>query len=410
VAALLAALLCCASSEAAADKAQAKALFKKAETQYRLGNFQQALDGYMAALKAAHHPSIIFNIAQCHRQLKNPEKALFYYKLFLSDWERVKPGASPPNRKEVDRRIGELTREVEALKRTRAEEEQRKQAAEEARVKAEAEARKLAEQEAKKKAAAEAEAETQRKAEEQRKLNELNQKLAEPGTKPPEAGAPEDGGKAPEVKEAAPGRVAVGYARLVGPEQEGATVTVSGVVMGRTPLSRPLRLSVGRNRIIVELEDHHPFARTVKIEEGETIDVAVTLKRAKTPRNILLGSFIAAALLTGGAQGLAQVFSAKYEDEKVQFELDKADNMIDPVTHAAPDPVGTQSRDLMITGHVLTGIFGAAALGTLIGFFVTLGIDTSPPPDPDEEPGKAPVNEPPKVTLEPTINGLRLRF
>jgi len=95
-------------------KQRAKELFALAETEYRFGRFQAALADYQAALKLRHHPSIIFNVAQCYRQLKQHERALFYYKLFLADWERVYPGTRPPNEAEVQGHITTLEAAVKA--------------------------------------------------------------------------------------------------------------------------------------------------------------------------------------------------------------------------------------------------------------------------------------------------------
>jgi len=73
--------------------------FKRAETLYREGRFREALVEYQKAMEAKHHPSIIFNIGQCYRQLGNWKKALFSYQLFLSE----RPNAS--NRAEVEQWI-----------------------------------------------------------------------------------------------------------------------------------------------------------------------------------------------------------------------------------------------------------------------------------------------------------------
>ena len=99
---------------------QAKTRFSRGETHYRLGNFSQALKEYQAALRLTHRPSIIFNIAQCHRQLNNNPKALFYYKLYLSDWERQRPGISPPYRNEVRSHITRLSRLARGTKERQA--------------------------------------------------------------------------------------------------------------------------------------------------------------------------------------------------------------------------------------------------------------------------------------------------
>jgi len=98
---------------------QAKESFRRAETSYRLGRFAEALAGYETTLKLRRHPNIIFNIAQCHRQLKNAARAVFFYKLFLDDWERVNPGTRPPNEAEVKAHVATLEAELRTAARAR---------------------------------------------------------------------------------------------------------------------------------------------------------------------------------------------------------------------------------------------------------------------------------------------------
>jgi tetratricopeptide (TPR) repeat protein len=83
-------------------------LFRQGQAHYRVGEFERALQAFKASLHIAHRPSTVFNIAQCHRQLKNPERALFFYKLYLSEWDRINPGHPAPARHEVNRHITEL--------------------------------------------------------------------------------------------------------------------------------------------------------------------------------------------------------------------------------------------------------------------------------------------------------------
>lgn len=68
---------------AAGDQA-AKAKFQAGKTAYDLGEFDQALVRYTEAYKLKPLPAFLFNIAQCHRQLKNYERASFFYKRYLS--------------------------------------------------------------------------------------------------------------------------------------------------------------------------------------------------------------------------------------------------------------------------------------------------------------------------------------
>ena len=105
---------------------KAKALFLKAEIHYRLEEFQKALALYRSAYKLADRPHLLFNVAQCHRQLgkrqqgahklKNLEHAVFYYRLYLSDWKRAFRGASPRNTAEVQRHIKVLSAATTRLK------------------------------------------------------------------------------------------------------------------------------------------------------------------------------------------------------------------------------------------------------------------------------------------------------
>ncbi len=73
------------ASVAAADPAlrQAKAHFHEGETAYTLGKFDKALTEFSAAYEAKPLPGFLFNIAQCHRQLKHWERAVFFYEGYL---------------------------------------------------------------------------------------------------------------------------------------------------------------------------------------------------------------------------------------------------------------------------------------------------------------------------------------
>jgi len=128
---LMAALLCAAGAARADDKEKARALIKSGDTKYRLAKFKAALNDYSAALELRNHPAIVFNIAQCYQQLQEHKKAIFYYKLYLSDWERKKPGTKPPYEAEVNGHVASMTRllgqkEAAKLERKRREEAERK--------------------------------------------------------------------------------------------------------------------------------------------------------------------------------------------------------------------------------------------------------------------------------------------
>lgn len=65
------------------DEARAKALYREGETAYNLGQFEAALGKYSEAYKLKALPGFLFNIAQCHRQLGQWERAAFFYGRYL---------------------------------------------------------------------------------------------------------------------------------------------------------------------------------------------------------------------------------------------------------------------------------------------------------------------------------------
>ncbi len=95
---------------AAQRKARARKLFEKGELYYQQGEFKKALGFYMKANRTFRHPAFVFNVAQCHRLLEHYRKALFFYRLFLSE----RPNAS--NAEEVRKRIGQMEKKLKEQK------------------------------------------------------------------------------------------------------------------------------------------------------------------------------------------------------------------------------------------------------------------------------------------------------
>jgi tetratricopeptide (TPR) repeat protein len=112
---------------------KAKAHYRKAEGAYRLGEFRNALGEYKKALRLVRRPSLLLNVAQCHRHLDEFDKALFFYKLYLDEWARAEPDTPSPYEAEVKKRIKELEKERQ---------KQKEQATAQAQVLAEQKARK----------------------------------------------------------------------------------------------------------------------------------------------------------------------------------------------------------------------------------------------------------------------------
>lgn len=86
---------------ASPEMEQARTLFDDGTAAYTLGDFKRALTAYEAAYKLYPAPQFLFNIAQCHFQLKNWERAVFFFEGYL----REVPTAS--NRSLVDELIAE---------------------------------------------------------------------------------------------------------------------------------------------------------------------------------------------------------------------------------------------------------------------------------------------------------------
>jgi tetratricopeptide (TPR) repeat protein len=65
--------------------AQAKQQVEAADIDYRLGRFGEALDEYTRAYELYPVPPLLFNIGQCHRNLADHAKAIFFFEGYLRD-------------------------------------------------------------------------------------------------------------------------------------------------------------------------------------------------------------------------------------------------------------------------------------------------------------------------------------
>jgi tetratricopeptide (TPR) repeat protein len=112
------ALALCAGPAWAQEQAQeqeddattrARELFKQAEVHFSLGEFEKALRLYKEAFKTKPMPEFLFNIGQCHRNMEQCDKALFFFRQFLVR------APEAPNRKDVE----QLIRICEAEEKTK---------------------------------------------------------------------------------------------------------------------------------------------------------------------------------------------------------------------------------------------------------------------------------------------------
>src|SRR3954471_10602850 len=93
-----------APASATAGEKASRELFQRAEKSFNLGKFPEALADYEAAYEAKPLPAFLFNIAQCHRNMGNYERARFHYRRYLS----LEPRSA--NRALVEDLIAEMTR------------------------------------------------------------------------------------------------------------------------------------------------------------------------------------------------------------------------------------------------------------------------------------------------------------
>lgn len=102
---------------ARADKANARALFDRATKQYNLGEYANAAEAFKAAYDEYPDPTLLYNLAQCERQLAHKPRAITLYRSYL----RELPNA--PNAAEAQRLVASLEQDVarEQLERKQAE-------------------------------------------------------------------------------------------------------------------------------------------------------------------------------------------------------------------------------------------------------------------------------------------------
>jgi tetratricopeptide (TPR) repeat protein len=65
------------------NRAVAREAYDEARRHYELDEFSAALEGFKRAYLAVDDPSLLFNIAQCHRQLGNRAEAIKFYRWFI---------------------------------------------------------------------------------------------------------------------------------------------------------------------------------------------------------------------------------------------------------------------------------------------------------------------------------------
>jgi tetratricopeptide (TPR) repeat protein len=102
------------SAEANQDKV-AK-IYAEAESDYKLQKFDKSLQGFQQVYELTSEPSLLFNIAQCYRQLGRFEEAKKSYQTFLRDVPKHPLRANAQERiKDLDAEIARLAQKGTAV-------------------------------------------------------------------------------------------------------------------------------------------------------------------------------------------------------------------------------------------------------------------------------------------------------
>jgi tetratricopeptide (TPR) repeat protein len=97
---------------AADDRAAAREHYQKGTAAFDLGAYEEAINEYGAAYRLKNDPALLYNLGQAHRLAGHTQDALRFYKVYLNKL----PNAV--NRAEVELKIGELQKLLEAQQRT----------------------------------------------------------------------------------------------------------------------------------------------------------------------------------------------------------------------------------------------------------------------------------------------------
>jgi hypothetical protein len=100
-------LVAAGATTARADDAQkARELFTQGNTYFDLGQFDKAIDAWQNGYQLKNDPGFLYNIAQAYRTMGDAQKAIFFYKRYLSNSPKAR------NRSEVEQKIEALQKQL----------------------------------------------------------------------------------------------------------------------------------------------------------------------------------------------------------------------------------------------------------------------------------------------------------
>lgn len=104
------------SAAQAQDVESARAAFARGVTSYEAEDYETALGAFQEAYRAAPHPTVRVNIANCYEQLERPVPALENYERFLAEADSVSPAQRTAVEAAIERlrpQVGYIRFEVE---------------------------------------------------------------------------------------------------------------------------------------------------------------------------------------------------------------------------------------------------------------------------------------------------------
>src|ERR1700690_3520854 len=93
-------------SARADDAQQARELFTQGNTFFDLGQFDKAIDAWQKGYQLKNDPGFLYNIAQAYRVTEDTQKAIFFYRRYLSNAPKAH------NRAEVEQKIEALQKQL----------------------------------------------------------------------------------------------------------------------------------------------------------------------------------------------------------------------------------------------------------------------------------------------------------
>lgn len=157
--------------------------------------------------------------------------------------------------------------------------------------------------------------------------------------------------------------------------EDGASISIDGRPMGRTPLSEPLRVSSGRHQLVVRAAGREPNEQTVTVAGNTDITVevefaplppevspAATEEPVHTLRTVgwvTIGVGVASAVAAGTTFGLSMGARSDYDAEAESI----------PVDEAAALDARDRWRRLSLASDVMTGL---AIVGGGVGLTLVL--------------------------------------